>query len=544
MYYCAEENQDISRQDIQLEPVRARIQSFMDSRGFPAPWSPEEYGTYFEKIFGADLERHRRYLHEALSEDKVRLAVGHRVLGSFLASDMARAIFSTNFDSVVEKALAEISGRTLAAFHLEGSQAANQALNNEEFPLYCKLHGDFRYERLKNLPADLKSQNDELAECFVIAGARFGFVVCGYSGRDESIIELFHRVLAGTNPFPHGLFWTDIPATPPMPAVVALLDTARSKGVNAHYVSIETFDTLMLRLWRNTPNKSADLDAKVRKARLTPAQISLPAPGSAPTILRLNALPLLTRPTECLAVSFAGAKEWADIRQAHVRSENQLILSKASTILSWGSQAALEQGFGEKPQSITAHPLPTDLGSPDNLTIKRFMEDGLCAALVRGKPLLTRATRSASFLIVDRHAANAGALATLRAVVGATSGVIPGLFAPIDDVHPHPEQVAWAEAVRISIDVKNGEAWLLVDPDIWIWPHRARELARDFLSRRRGDRFNQKYNAILDAWIRLLVGSTDLNAEASITAFLGIAGPENPCFVFGSRTGFARRRTA
>jgi len=62
MYYCAEESQDISRQDIQLEPVRARIESFMDSRGFPAPWSPEEYGTYFEKIFGADLERQRRYI--------------------------------------------------------------------------------------------------------------------------------------------------------------------------------------------------------------------------------------------------------------------------------------------------------------------------------------------------------------------------------------------------------------------------------------------------------------------------------------------------
>ena len=543
-YYCAEENQDISRQDIQLEPVRARIQSFMDSRGFPEPWSPEEYGSCFEKIFGADLERQRRYLREALSEDKVRLAVGHRVLGSYLASDMARAIFTTNFDSVVEKTLAEISGRSLSAFHLEGSYAANQALNNEEFALYCKLHGDFRYESLKNLPADLKAQNDELAQCFVNAGARFGLVVIGYSGRDASIVELFHRVLAGTNPFPHGLFWTDIPATPSLPAVVALLDTARSKGVNAHYVSIETFDTLMLRLWRNTPNKSPDLDAKVRKARLTPAQIALPDPGNAPTILRLNALPLRALPTECLAVSFGSSKEWADLRQAQARSENQLILSKANTILCWGPQTALEQGFGEKPQSVAVHTLPADLDSPDNLTIKRFMEDGLCGALVRGKPFVTRATRSASFVIVDRHARDAGELGTLHGVVGGTSGVIGGFFAPIDDTHPHREQVAWAEAVRISIDVKNGDAWLLVDPDIWIWPHRARELARDFLSKRRGDRLNQRYNAILDAWIRLLVGSNDLNAEASVTAFQGPVGPENPCFVFGSRTGFARRRTA
>jgi len=27
----------------------------MDSRGFPAPWSADEYSTYFERIFGRDL---------------------------------------------------------------------------------------------------------------------------------------------------------------------------------------------------------------------------------------------------------------------------------------------------------------------------------------------------------------------------------------------------------------------------------------------------------------------------------------------------------
>src|SRR5258708_6826531 len=190
-YYCQEENQDVSRQDIQNDPVKARIQTFMDSRGFPAQWAPDEYATYFTKIFGSDLERQRRYLRGILSEDKVALAVGNRVLGALIAASLCRVTFTTNFDSVVEKAVAEVAGRSLSAFHLEGSHAANQALNNEEFPIYCKLHGDFRYERLKNLPDDLKSQNAELATCLLNAGARFGFIVAGYSGRDASIMELF-----------------------------------------------------------------------------------------------------------------------------------------------------------------------------------------------------------------------------------------------------------------------------------------------------------------------------------------------------------------
>ena len=93
-YYCQEENQEISRQDVQTEPVRARIQAFMDSRGFPARWDDDEYTTYFEKIFADDHERQRRYLSAILSEDNVTLSIGSRILGALLASDHARAIYN------------------------------------------------------------------------------------------------------------------------------------------------------------------------------------------------------------------------------------------------------------------------------------------------------------------------------------------------------------------------------------------------------------------------------------------------------------------
>lgn len=86
-----------------------------------------------------------------LSEDKVTLSVGNRVLAAMMASGLARAVFTTNFDTVVEKAMAEVAARSLAAFHLEGSRSALPAFNNEEFPLYCKLHGDFRHDSMKNI---------------------------------------------------------------------------------------------------------------------------------------------------------------------------------------------------------------------------------------------------------------------------------------------------------------------------------------------------------------------------------------------------------
>lgn len=192
-YYAREENQEVTRQDMQNDAVQTRIQSFMDSRGFPPLWADDEYTTCFEKIFGDDKERQRRYLRAILAEERVTLTIGNRVLGAMMASGMTRAVFTTNFDSVVERAVAEVSGRSLAAFHLEGSTAALEALNNEEYPLYCKLHGDFRYDSIKNLSADLASQDRQLSICMQSAAGRFGFIVAGYSGRDATVMAVFHE---------------------------------------------------------------------------------------------------------------------------------------------------------------------------------------------------------------------------------------------------------------------------------------------------------------------------------------------------------------
>ena len=277
-HYCRHENQDIDRRDLQNGAVRARVQAYFDARGFPSVWDDDEYAVYFERIFGSDRERQRNYIAAHLAEERVSLSVGNRAFGALLAARLVRVAFTTNFDNVVEKAVAEVGSSPLPVYHLEGARAANTALDNEDFPLYCKLHGDFRYDSLKNLTTDLRNQNKELSSCLVNTANRFGFVVSGYSGRDESVMRLFHRVLDSPNPFPHGLYWTvmngsDVPAP-----VRHLVDAALSKGVLAAVVEIQTFDAFMLHLWRNIENKPVALDAKVRKSRLATVDIPLPSP--------------------------------------------------------------------------------------------------------------------------------------------------------------------------------------------------------------------------------------------------------------------------
>src|SRR6266404_3279484 len=103
-YYCAQENQDIQAHDINNKAIKAKIQSFLDGRKFPALGSPEEYSFYFGLVFGDDRAAQQKYIVEALASSKVSLAVGHRALGALLAAGHARIAFTTNFDEVIENA--------------------------------------------------------------------------------------------------------------------------------------------------------------------------------------------------------------------------------------------------------------------------------------------------------------------------------------------------------------------------------------------------------------------------------------------------------
>ena len=99
----------------------------------------------------------------------------------------------------------------------------------------------------------------------------------------------------------------------------------------------------------------------------------------------------------------------------------------------------------------------------------------------------------------------------------------------------------WAEALRITVDERNGQLWMLVHPDLWIWPPRARRDAQNFMEQRRRDRFNRKYNEILNAWLRVVLGDHRRRAKVELSTFDDGDDVENPRFVLGSRTAFARK---
>lgn len=542
-HYNLQENQQISPNDIQNAAVQEKVSAYMGAQGFLPPGNPREYSACFELIFGDDYDRQSRYLRAILADHKISLSVGHRALAAMMASGQAKAVFTTNFDTVVEKAFAAVSGKDIAPFHLEGSYAANAALNDDEFPIYVKMHGDFRYQSIKNLSADLLSQDMELGKCLVSAGNRFGLVVVGYSGRDESAMALLEGALKGPNPFPHGLFWTTMKGRQPFKAVADLIAKAKARGVKAEVVEIETFDSLMSRVWRQLPSRSPELIAAVSKAEMTAVSLPLPPMGKASPILRLNGLPVGELPDDCYELRFRKDLEWADLREAEGRAKGAMICTKESTIWAWGHEAVIRSAFGEELTEV----VPSALGErvhdlASNLYLKSFFEQGIGSGLRRGLPLILRSDRSGSTLIVDRHTSKNSIFDGLRAAIGGPlHGQVTGLMTSPTPEHATSEQVYWAECVHLDLQQIEGRNWLVLRPDVWVWPKWARRDATDFLGRRCGGRFNPKADKLLSAWIAILLPNGGRGADHTVTAFDGSAEPGNPTFILNDRTAFSRR---
>ena len=432
-YYCAQENQDVQAHNVSNHAIRAKIQGYIDSKGFPAEWSPEEYSFYFELMFGNDYGTQGAYIQSQMLPDKVTLTIGQRALAALLFMGRTRVVFTTNFDLVVENAYAGVTGKNLDAFHLEGSYAALDALNAEKFPLYAKVHGDFRYRSIKNLSSDLLANDEEIQKCFIAAAGRYGLVVAGYSGRDANIMVMLKKAFEQSNPFPHGIWWATPRAAGIAPIVVAFIEAARSKGISAHIVETGPFDVMLSKIWRQLPDKPQELDDKVRSARAQTVSIPLPQPGTRYPILRTNALEVIDVPHRCGRLS-AGGLTAADLFAAVREKRPDAVISYQDGPIFWGDSrqvTAILDGL------VTDAATPKDFADPvadiaASTYLKSFFEHGIAEAICRNKPVLLRKKDKSYYVVVDARRSDDASLALLKKAVGylapgPVSGAVPGM---------------------------------------------------------------------------------------------------------------------
>lgn len=534
-YYCLQERQDISSHDINNEAIKKRIQAYMDSKGFPPLWSANEYTFYFELSFENDYAAQIRYLDEKLSKLFLSLNIGHRSLAGMLALGKAKIIFTTNFDEVIEEAYSKVSGQNISPYHLEGSYAALSALNEERFPIYAKIHGDFRYQSIKNLSADLASNDKKIQDCFIAACSRYGLIVTGYSGRDENVMSMFKTAIEQHNAFPMGLFWMVTSTMNIDPRVIELIEKAKKNNVKADIIETGTFDSLLSRIWKLLPDKTDALNQKVRTGIATQVNIPLPACGQSFPVVRTNALPILELPSKCAVIETKTTMTTSDVKQLLIKNRANTIMTKVESVVAWGDEADFNLVLGsDQINSITEFNFENPLDSIMKASsYHAFFERALVTGLTSNRPLRLKNDKG-FFITVNDSKSTELIFQPLKEALkdyNGNLGIISGRISSSPDV-------TWSEAVNVKLEIRNGVAYLILRPTIWIEPHLERRNQIDFIKRRKSKRYNKTTNMLLDAWIKILLGNVGVG-EAIINIYDRKKYPAT--FRISTRTAFSRK---
>ena len=228
--------------ELSLASVQSRIQQWLDRQGiYPEAGAPNEYGVYIESCYPIPDSR-RAYFQEKVRHAKPH--IGYCVIGALASAGLIRSVWTTNFDQLTGRAIAD-HRITPIEVGIDCTHRIVRTANTGEL-LLVSLHGDYRYDALKNTDTELQQQEEELEKALVHELTGTPVIVSGYSGRDSSIMRAFSQAFGRKGA--GSLYWCVQDPNNVAPAITALVQQARAIGRTAYIVPTQGFDDLMVRL--------------------------------------------------------------------------------------------------------------------------------------------------------------------------------------------------------------------------------------------------------------------------------------------------------
>ena len=284
--------------ELSLASVRERIQDWLDADGaHPPSGTKGEYEHFAAQAY--PIAEDRRQFFERLVE-RAAPNTGYQLLCLLAQARVFHSVWTTNFDGMVARAGA-MTGTTVFEIGIDSSSRVDRPARVGALR-QISLHGDYRYDALKNTAAELRTRDQTLHAAFADALRHDSLLVVGYSGRDagpgflasgrpKHSAELLASTSRGHVPVPleepavvvafdegpdhrsgllegfdasimqtltdgyatagsGRLFWCLYGDEQPSSLVERLIIRARSAGREAHIVRTDGFDDLMLRFSR------------------------------------------------------------------------------------------------------------------------------------------------------------------------------------------------------------------------------------------------------------------------------------------------------
>ena len=380
--------------ELSLPGTRHRVQRWLDGQGrFPPDRAPDEYGFYIQQCFPIADDR------RAYFQDKVRKArphVGYQLLCHLAETNLIRSVWSTNFDSLAARAAASFN-LTPVEIGIDSQQRLTRPPAQGEI-LCISLHGDYRYDALKNTPEEVQTQEADLREALINDSQTTPLIVVGYSGRDRSVMDAFNAAYA--KPGTGVLYWCGFGDGDPPDHLAALIRHARDHGRQAYYVPTLGFDDLMTRLALHCLDHEQREGAQSCIAALATENLLLRKPFQVPqftntTLIKGNAFEV-----ECPAEMFQfdlkvwpSERVWASVRET--TGKRPLVAVPFRKVLALGTIEDIRDAFGDNIKGpIERTPIgPEDLRHEDGAVVS-LMRQALVRSMAERAGVETDCTRT------------------------------------------------------------------------------------------------------------------------------------------------------
>jgi SIR2-like domain len=458
-----------------LVSVRDRLQRWLDSQGgqFPPPGSPEEYGLYIAACFPLPADRKRYFAEKTRA---ARPQSGYKLMCCLAEAGVVDSVWSTNFDGLLARAAA---GFTLSPIEVGIDTQYRAVRVPHQGELLCvSLHGDYRYDPLKNTTDELQAQEAALRLALVDRFTDRPTVVVGYSGRDESIMAALHEAF-GT-PGPGSLFWCGYGEAIPS-SVERLIRTARAAGRTACYVATQGFDDFISRLaqhvlYGQALERANEIIADKSRGSEFPTADFLISEQPIGGVIKSNAFSVRCPPElyQFTATRMPERGVWEWLRQ--ILGDRELLAAPFKRkVLALGTLSDIEAAFGDQIEGPVER---APIGEED-----LRIEDGVVVSLLRSA--LVRSAAASRQLDTDKER-----------LLWFTDARERREF--------NRQTYAVHEAALIFLRRIGGESFVVVKPTLRIvgpgGEEAPEEAIRDLKARILGWQHNDKFNEAVDRW--------------------------------------------
>ncbi|MCP4677300.1 MAG: hypothetical protein GY854_17660 [Deltaproteobacteria bacterium] len=331
--------------ELSLPAVRDRIDRWLRVNGISPTEDQDEYSYFIEKCLPIAHDR-RRFFASWIR--KARPHIGYRLFCLLAEAELFRSIWTTNFDGLASRAAAEFDLIPVEVGFDCKERAVRQVERNE---LICvSLHGDYRYDSLKNTSAELQSQEAELRAALISSLKTHSLLVSGYSGRDPSVMEALRSGIM-QNDARGTVYWCGF-SNEPNKAVAELLTAAVENDREAYFVPGAAFDDIMTRLALHCLDgdrltAAKEIFANQVKVRLPQRSAFLIPQGDPTAIIKSNAWPI-SCPSEMFEFQI---RRWPEKKVWKWLTEkcegHQVVAVPFKKVLAFGTLDGIHNAFGE-----------------------------------------------------------------------------------------------------------------------------------------------------------------------------------------------------